>query len=180
MGCCSNERGGKKPETNRTTKFLYACTKYCSACSYIASNVQEGLLPASHVAFETFLDRRKPGCQGGLLFGVVGEGPVHYKDMYNRVNIDEKWFYQASDSKNYILTAAEFENENDGEGEGGGVEEDEATPHRTIRHKSHIPKAMFLCAQAQPRWDPHRNAIWDGKIGLWPIGNWAPAQRTSI
>jgi hypothetical protein len=105
---------------------------------------------------------------------VVGAGPVHYKDMFDRVDIDEKWFYQTSDGKNYILTAAEFENENDGE------EEDEATPHRTIRHKSHIPKVMFLCAQARPRWDPHRNAIWDGKIGLWPIGNWAPAQRTSI
>jgi hypothetical protein len=111
---------------------------------------------------------------------VFGEGPVHYKDMFDWVDIDEKWFYQTSDSKNYILTAAEFENENDGEGEGGGVEEDEATPHRTIRHKSHIPKVMSLCVQARPRWDTHRNAIWDGKIGLWPIGNWAPAQRTSI
>jgi hypothetical protein len=45
---------------------------------------------------------------------VVGQGPVHYKDMFNWVDINEKWFYQTSDSKNYILTAAEFENENDG------------------------------------------------------------------
>jgi hypothetical protein len=22
--------------------------------------------------------------------------------------------------------------------------------------------------------------MWDGKIGLWPVGHWAPAQRTSI
>jgi len=108
---------------------------------------------------------------------VVAGGEVLYKDMYDRVDIDEKWFYQTSDGKNYILTAAEFEDDNDGE-EGG--EEDEANPHRTISHKCHIPKVMFLCAQARPRWDPHRNAIWDGKIGLWPIGNWAPAQRTSI
>ena len=42
---------------------------------------------------------------------------------------------------------------------------------------------MFLCgAQARLRWDHHRNQCWDGKIGLWlwPIGHWAPAQRTSI
>jgi hypothetical protein len=104
---------------------------------------------------------------------VVAGGPIHHKDMFDHVDIDQKWIYQTTGGKNYILTAAEFE-------EGGGVEEEEATPHRTIRHRSHIPKVMFLCAQARPRWDPHRNAIWDGKIGLWPIGNWAPAQRTSI
>ena len=57
----------------------------------------------------------------------------------------EKWFYQTTDGNNYILTAAEFDNENGGHG--GGVD-DEATPRRTIRHKSHIPKVMFLCVQA--------------------------------
>ena len=104
---------------------------------------------------------------------VTGGAEVRYKDMFDRVDIDEKWFYQTSDGKNYILTAAEFDEE-------GSVEDDEATPHRTIRHKCHIPKVMFLCAQARPRWDPHRNAMWDGKLGLWPIGQWGPAQRTSI
>jgi len=33
---------------------------------------------------------------------------------------------------------------------------------------------MFICAQARPRWDPHRNAMWDGKVGFWPIGFYAP------
>jgi hypothetical protein len=106
---------------------------------------------------------------------VTGGGEVRFKGMFDRVDIDEKWFYQTSDGKNYILTAAEFEEE-----EGGDEADDEATPHRTIRHKCHIPKVMFLCAQARPRWDPHRNAMWDGKLGLWPIGHWAPAQRASI
>jgi hypothetical protein len=105
---------------------------------------------------------------------VTGGEEVQYKNMFNRVDIDKKWFYQTSDGKNYILTAAEFEEE-------AGVEDDDkATPHRTIRHKCHIPKVMFLCAQARPRWDPHCNAMWDGNLGLWPIGHWAPAQRTSI
>ena len=105
---------------------------------------------------------------------LTGGGEVRYKDMFDRVDIDEKWFYQTTDGKNYILTAAEFEDDDNNN------EEEEATPHRTIRHRSHIPKVMFLCAQARPRWDPHRNAMWDGKLGLWPIGHWAPAQRSSV
>jgi hypothetical protein len=101
-------------------------------------------------------------------------GDVTFKDMFDRVDIDEKWFYQTTDGKNYILTAAEFEADDANE------DEEEAAPHRTTRHKCHIPKVMFLCAQARPRYDAHRNSMWDGKIGIWPIGHWAPAQRTSI
>jgi hypothetical protein len=91
--------------------------------------------------------------------------------MSERVDADEKWFYQTTDGKNYILTTAEHQQQ----------EEDETEAHRTISHKNHIvTKVMFLCAQARPRWDPHTHTIWDGKIGIWPIGDWAPAQRTSI
>ena len=102
---------------------------------------------------------------------LVGGGVAMFKDMYDRVDIDEKWFYQTSDGKNYILTAAEFDEEDD-----DGNEDNELVPHRTMRHKCHIPKVMFLCAQARPRWDAHRNSVWDGKIGLWPIGHWTPVQ----
>jgi hypothetical protein len=99
-----------------------------------------------------------------------GAGVATFKDMFDRVDVDEKWFYQTTDGKNYILTSAELQEQ----------EEDEGEPHRTISHKNHITKVMFLCAQARPRWDPHTQTIWDGKIGIWPIGDWAPAQRTSI
>jgi hypothetical protein len=94
--------------------------------------------------------------------------------MYDRVDIDEKWFYQTTDGKGFILTTEECNED------GEVTEEAEAEPHRTISHKKHITKVMFLCAQARPRWDPHRNQIWDGKLGLWPIGHFAPAQRTSV
>ena len=39
---------------------------------------------------------------------------------------------------------------------------------------------MFLCAQARPRWDNNANQMWDGKIGIWPIGEYVPAARTSV
>ena len=50
---------------------------------------------------------------------------------------------------------------------------------RRTRHTKYITKVMFLCAQARPRYDHHRGAWWDGKIGIWPIGSYAPAQRSS-
>jgi hypothetical protein len=88
-----------------------------------------------------------------------GDGVVaQFKNMYNHVDIDKKWFYQTTDGKNYILSASEDDAEDAGDCE--------AKPNRTIQHKNHIPKVMFLCAQAQPRYDTHRNGMWDGKIGL--------------
>jgi hypothetical protein len=100
---------------------------------------------------------------------VGGGGVVQFKDMYDRVDVDEKWFYQTEDGKRYILIGSEDE-----------PNDEEAAPHRTVRHKNHITKVMFLCAQARPRWGGHRNQYWDGKIGLWPIGEWVEARRTSI
>lgn len=36
---------------------------------------------------------------------------------------------------------------------------------------------MFLCAQ--PRFNPDRNCTWDGKIGMWPLGEWVPVSGSS-
>ena len=38
---------------------------------------------------------------------------------------------------------------------------------------------MFLCAVARPRYDMNKNAWFDGKIGIWPIGKWEPVKRSS-
>ena len=38
---------------------------------------------------------------------------------------------------------------------------------------------MFLCAVARPRFNTSLNAWWDRKLGIWPIGDWEPAQRKS-
>ncbi|KAG6608718.1 uncharacterized protein IUM83_14784 [Phytophthora cinnamomi] len=42
--------------------------------------------------------------------------------------------------------------------------EDEDLPVRKRQSKRHVPKTMFLAAVARPRFDPHRNADWDGKL----------------
>jgi hypothetical protein len=84
-----------------------------------------------------------------------------FKNMEDEVYVDEKWFYLTRDRQNYIL----LDNEPD--------------PHRTVSHKSHIDKIMFLAATAKPRWDPHTRRMWDGKVGIWPFARIQPAQRTS-
>jgi hypothetical protein len=86
-----------------------------------------------------------------------------FKDQMNAVHIDEKWFFLCQDGARYILV----ENK----------DSPEADPVRRTRHKSHITKVMFLCAQARPRWDYSKNQMWDGKLGIWPVGHWQPYVR---
>jgi len=86
---------------------------------------------------------------------------VKYFAQFDKVHVDEKWFYLCRDGENYILAG------------------DEPPPKRHVKHKNFIGKVMFLCAQARPRWDPATNSMWDGKLGIWPIGKYTVAQRTS-
>ena len=48
-----------------------------------------------------------------------------------------------------------------------------------IKSKLHITKVRFLCAIAHPHFNPCANSWWDGKLGIWPIGDWEPAKRGS-
>ena len=56
-----------------------------------------------------------------------------FKELYDFVFIDEKWFYLHKKSERYYLLP----------------EEDE--PHRTCKNKNYIPRLMFLCVVARPR-----------------------------
>ena len=38
---------------------------------------------------------------------------------------------------------------------------------------------QFLCAIARPRFNTSTGSWFDGKIGIWPIGEWAPALQLS-
>jgi hypothetical protein len=100
------------------------------------------------------LDQIKPG---GLAMRVPA-----FQDQMDRVHLDEKWFWLCQDGEKYILL------------------EDEPPPKRTTKHKNYIEKVMFLCAQARPRFDYTKNTMWDGKIGIWAIGHWEVAVRSSV
>jgi hypothetical protein len=85
-----------------------------------------------------------------------------FQDLMDVVHIDEKWFHLCQDGEGYLLVA------------------DEEEPVRYTKHKSYIGKVMFLAAVARPRWDYHEHKQWDGKIGIWPIGNYTKAKRNSV
>ena len=84
-----------------------------------------------------------------------------FENMEDLIHVDEKWFYLTKDGQRFIIAA------------------DEEEPYRHVQHKSFLTKIMFLCAVARPRYDTNKNAWFDGKIGIWPIGKWEPAKRKS-
>ena len=84
-----------------------------------------------------------------------------FKNMEDLIHIDEKWFYLTKDRQRFIMAA------------------DKAEPYRHVQHKSFLTKIMFLCAVARPRYDMNKNAWFDGKNGIWPIGKWEPVKWSS-
>jgi hypothetical protein len=87
--------------------------------------------------------------------------PSLYQDMMDMIHVDEKWFFLTQDKEKYLLTPSEEE------------------PYCTVCHKSHITKVMFICAIAWPRYDEHLKEWWDGKLGIWPVGDMVETQRRS-
>ena len=83
-----------------------------------------------------------------------------FENMEDLIHIDEKWFYLTKDGQRFIIAA------------------DKEEPYRHVQHKSFLTKIMFLCAVARPRYDTNKNAWFDGKIGIWPIGKWELAKRS--
>jgi hypothetical protein len=81
-----------------------------------------------------------------------------YHDHLDVVHIDEKWFYLLSDGQGILLDPQE-------------------TPpgNPKVRHKSHIPKAMFIALAARPQ----PKLKFDGKIGVFPCTELVKAKRNS-
>ena len=84
-----------------------------------------------------------------------------FREQYDEIHVDEKWFYLTNDQENYIML------------------DDEVDPYQAVKHKSHIDKVVFLAATAKPRWDPAKRQWFDGKIGIWPFAEQVAAQRSS-
>ena len=70
----------------------------------------------------------------------------------NWVDVDEKWFYTMALRLLLKLPPGE------------------PIPQRYIRHKSHVPKTMFLAALGRPR------EGFDGKVGIWRVTKSTPAK----
>ena len=83
-----------------------------------------------------------------------------FKDCFDVVHVDEKWFYLIRDGAKYLLV------------------HNEKPPVLRTKHKRNILKVMFICAVARPRYV--NNVYWDGKIGIWPVGYQQEAKKDSV
>lgn len=93
--------------------------------------------------------------------------------MYHILHLDEKWFYLKKVEERFYAA------------------EDEEIPAQTTRHISHIEKVMFLSVVGRPHFfdtlvepgeevEGPQQQYFDGKIGIWPVGEMGVAQRTSV
>ena len=82
-----------------------------------------------------------------------------YHDDMDEINIDEKWFQVYKDGQTFYLAPGE------------------APPERRCKHKSYQDKVMFLSAVARPRLID--GVMWDGKLGIFPVGEYEPAKKNS-
>ena len=89
------------------------------------------------------------------------QDPSKYQDMCDCIHLNEKWFFLTQEKECYLLLL------------------DEKNPKHCVKHKSHITKIMFLCAVVRLHFNPSENSWWDGKLGIWPIGDWEPAKLKS-
>jgi hypothetical protein len=84
-----------------------------------------------------------------------------FKDMEDRVHIDEKWFVMTRERNTYYLHPKE------------------PKPLRTVKNKNSIRKVMFLTAVARPRYSDSGEVTFDGKIGTWAFVKETPAAKKS-
>ena len=91
----------------------------------------------------------------------LNDAPI-FRNMLNKVHINEKWFYMTKESEKYYPHPPEEEH-----------------PMRTCRSKKFIVKVMFLPAVAQLCFDCFKNKHLDGKIGIFPFAFKEPAKSNS-
>lgn len=84
-----------------------------------------------------------------------------FDGMYDRIHVDEKWFFLKEGKLNAIVAP------------------DEDIGSRHAQSKRYSTKVMFLCAVARPRFDKAGNVLFDGNIGFWGFTEEAEAQHSS-
>ena len=89
------------------------------------------------------------------------QDPTKFLDMMDHIHVDDKWFFLSWQKERHLLLP------------------EEKNPKWYVKSTLHITKVMFLCAVACPHFNPSANSWWDGKLAIWPIGDWEPAKRAS-
>jgi hypothetical protein len=87
---------------------------------------------------------------------------TRYSMMECEIHIDEKWFLSREGIISYYVSPNDL------------------VLWRYVQNKGKIQKVMFLCAVARPRLDPESCVRFNGKIGIWPIGERVEAERNPV
>lgn len=137
------------------------CAKLNMSKWKVLRYLKQGLLRRHSSSIKPFLTEgnkktRLKFCIDMIKRGLNGD--PSFRDFFDFVVIDEKWFYLSQKSEKYYLLP----------------EEDD--PHRTCKNKNYIPRLMFLTVCARPRFRDGQ-CIFDGKIGCFPLVNYEPAIR---
>lgn len=108
--------------------------------STLHRRIKEGVIRAHTNSLKPYLsDENMRACLQFCL-SMLEPSSLHtqpiFKNMYNSVHIDEKWFFMTKEAERYYLLPEEHE------------------PLRTCKSKRFITKVMFLAAVARPRYDP--------------------------
>lgn len=143
----------------------YTWRAWSSACAIPVTSLfrlakAKGTKAHSRVIKPTLSDRHKADRLAFAVSQIEDAAARHpvYGDHFDVVHIDEKWFYLMRDHQHILLAP------------------DETAPAPpTVKHKSHIPKVMWIACAARPQ--PQRN--FDGLTGIYPCTDWEQAQRRS-
>jgi hypothetical protein len=152
----------RKRKTIRSSAFAIGVSK-----STLHRRILEGVIRLHSSALKPFLTEANKVARLSFCTNMIdplslnGDAEPRFYGQWNRVHIDEKWFYLTEASGSYYLA----------------VDEDE--PQRVCKSKKFIMKVMFLAAVARPRWDRVKNQWFTGLIGLWPLVYTAKAKRNS-
>ncbi|XP_031112047.1 uncharacterized protein LOC116016020 [Ipomoea triloba] len=150
---------------NRWTTIRSMASALSMSKTSLHRRVKEGSLKSHSNAIKPMLTEENRKVRLQFCISMIDSSSSHnnpsFIDMYDRIHIDEKWFFLSRTSQKYYLLP----------------EEDE--PYRTCKSKKFITKVMFLCAVARPRFDLERNEMFDGKIGMFPFVYKEPAKRRS-
>jgi len=87
-----------------------------------------------------------------------------FRDIYDVIDTDEKWFWLCKDRKKYFI----FKGEED------------KIPARKCKSKRFLQKVHFFCAVACPRYDYTTKSWFDGKLLMEPFVEKVPAKRNSV
>lgn len=142
------------PPERRSTIRAIAQELYCSS-STVHRFFQEGKIRHRSNTVKPYLRDENKKARIQFCISMLDALTLHdqstFKEMYNIVHIDEKWFNTTSKVRTIYMLP------------------DEEDPLMTVQNKNSIEKVMFLAALARPRYDHDGTCIFDGKIGVWPF-----------